>query len=293
MTRTARLDQRHAMHEFGTVYGATPEVRVNRLENRLDPQVPFPHRHDFYHLVIVISGGGWHEIDFWRYPVRSHQIFFMKPGQVHSWRLSARTSGYVVEFGNEVALEISRGSYAAVSPERIADHIDLTRAPVSQRSSVQTLLGIMLGEYERQATDFEIALRHYLIPLLITLARLGHEAKRPESRKTDDPLLVAFFRLIEEHFRKEHEVTFYSRQLKTTSKALTMRVSRAVGRSARGVIQDRCLLEAQRLLAYSNLAIAEIGYELGFEDPNYFSRFFRKMTGVTPGAFRVKARPAL
>lgn len=152
------------------------------------------------------------------------------------------------------------------------------------------LLKLMLDEYEGRASEFETALRHYLIPLLIALSRLERGEKTPETKAIADPLLNGFLLLVEENFRAEHEVSFYSRQLKTTSKALTMRMSRALGRSARAVIQDRCLLEAKRLLAYSNLAIAEIGYALGFEDPNYFSRFFRKATGAAPGEFRTRVK---
>jgi AraC-like DNA-binding protein len=268
-----QLKKRHQMHEFGTVHGATRGIRVNRLERRLTPLVPFPHRHDFYHLVVVLNGGGWHEIDFHRHAVQPHQVFFMKPGQVHSWKINKSSKGYIIEFGSD-ATDLR---FLSEMPDRLR---------LSNR--VADLVKFMLDEYERQATDFEALLRHYLAVLLIELAR-GSAGKK-KSTHGSDPLLDRFLELIEEQFRKEHRVEFYAQRLKTTPKALTMRASRALGQSARAVIQNRCLLEVQRLLAYSNLTIAEIGYELGFEDPNYFSRFFRTLSKSTPGDFRDKVK---
>jgi AraC-like DNA-binding protein len=260
------------MHEFGTVLGVGHGVRVNRLEKRLTPLVPFPHRHDFYHLVIVTAGKGWHEIDFHRYPVQPLQAFFMKPGQVHSWKLSKGTTGYIVEFGNDAT--------DSRTFTEIPDQISLPRLPA--------LVNLMLEEYENQLKGFETSLQHYVAALMIELSRSVREKKTDHAAA--DPVLDRFLELVEEHFRKKHRVEFYAKTLRTTPKAITMRASRSLGRSARSVIQERCLLEAQRLLAYSNLTIAEIGYELGFEDPNYFSRFFKTMSHSSPGAFRDRVK---
>ena len=273
-------DKLHEMHEFGTVYGATQEVRVNRLEDRLDPLVPFPHRHDFYHLVAVTSGQGWHEIDFHQNAVGPFQVFFMKPGQVHSWQLHPKTAGFVVEFGSDALFE--------KTVDQLPDHIDLSLVSKVTRDSFFKVLELMLNEYEKRGAEFESSLRHYLVPVFIELARASPE--KTKVKPTSDPLLNQFLQLVDRFFKTEHGVTFYAKQLKTTPKAITMRVTRGLGKSARAVIQDRFLLESKRLLAYSDLSISQIAYELGFEDPNYFARFLKKSTGMSPGAFRAKTR---
>ncbi|MFL5813621.1 MAG: helix-turn-helix domain-containing protein [Bdellovibrionia bacterium] len=272
MSSHNHLKKRHRMHEFGTVLGVGHGVRVNRLEKRLDPLVPFPHRHDFYHLVIVTAGKGWHEIDFRRYPVQPLQAFFMKPGQVHSWKLNQGTKGFIVEFGSDAS--------DTRTFTEIPDQINLPHIP--------TVVKLMLDEYENQLQGFEASLQHYVAALMIELTRYASEKKTADS--ASDPALDRFLELVEEHFRKEHRVEFYAKLLRTTPKAITMRASRSLGRSARSVIQERCLLEAQRLLAYSNLTIAEIGYELGFDDPNYFSRFFKTLGHSSPGDFRSRVK---
>lgn len=91
---------------------------------------------------------------------------------------------------------------------------------------------------------------------------------------------------MEKHFQKEHAVEFYASLMGTTTKALTTQISRALAKPAGAVIQERCLVEAKRILAYSSLPISQIAYELGYEDPNYFARFFKRKAGMSPGEFR-------
>ncbi|MGZ3726505.1 MAG: helix-turn-helix domain-containing protein [Pseudobdellovibrio sp.] len=277
------------MYDFGTVHGNTQEVRVNLLENRLNPKVPFPHRHDFYQIVVMMTGSGWHEIDFRRLPAGPLQIYFSKPGQVHDWNISAKTTGFVIEFGREaVVVQSSNLIHPTWSVDQLADHFDLSTIPKRRCDIVCGLFKLMHDEYENEATDFETALRHYLMALLIDLRRCV-KAKVDSTWETD-PVLEGFIDLVEANFKEEHEVEFYAKKLKTTSKAITMRVQRSLGKSARTLIKDRCLLEAKRLLAYSNFVISDIGYELGFDDPNYFSRFFKRHSGLNPSEFREKAK---
>jgi AraC-like DNA-binding protein len=279
----------HSMSEFGTVFGATQIIRVNRLEKRHKPLVPFPHRHAFYHLVAVTSGYGWHEIDFERFSISPGKVFFMKPGQVHSWHLSEKTQGFVIEF-EESAIPTKGPETGTILQivKSLQAHYAHSKTKAKYPSKVFGILKAMLSEYEDQASNFELALKHYLTTLLIELSRLNEStATQPLSV---DPTLDRFFSLIEENYQKQHEVAFYAQQLAASSKSLTMRSFRAYGKSARTFIQDRLILESKRMLAYSNLSIAEIGYELGFEDPNYFSRFFREHVGATPGDFRNKTR---
>jgi AraC-like DNA-binding protein len=260
----------------------TQEIRANRLERRLEPVVPFPHRHSFYHLVIIRSGNGWHEIDFERHRVRPHQVFVMKPGQVHSWKMARDTKGYILEFGSE---SVFQGTIPALLSE-LPPLVQFGRSGAWEK--IHHLLEYMIEEYEALPAGFESCLVFYLSAILIELSRA--EKGRSQEMKSLDPFIARYLELVERNFRREHRVQFYADLMETTPKALTMRASRSLGQSARDVIQDRCLLESKRLLAYSNRTIAEIGENLGFEDPNYFSRFFRENAGLSPGAFRERAR---
>ena len=276
-----------SMKDFGPVNGILQEVRVDRLEDRRNSIVAFLHKHNFFQLMVIVRGGGWHEIDFCRYVIQPNQLFFVKIGQVHSWQLGPKTSGFLVEFNRETIAHNSTVICPSWSIGKISDQIGLKRVSSPVRRDISSLFELMFEEYTNERPDFETALKHFLIPMLIDLHRLS-DGKIVNPRDVD-PLLDHFLSLVEENFNTNREVRFYSKKLKVTSKALTMRVIRALGKSARTVVLDRCLLEAKRLLCYSNISISEVAQEIGFEDPNYFVRFFKCQSGLSPGKFRTEA----
>jgi len=97
-----------------------------------------------------------------------------------------------------------------------------------------------------------------------------------------------FVELIERHFRDWQPLSFYAQRLGVSTAQLNNSCRREAGRSAQEMIHDRLLLEARRLLAYSDLDVTGIGYALGFRDPAYFSRFFARRQGVSPSVFRLE-----
>ncbi len=274
----------YSMEDFGSVRGSTKEVRINKIDHRIKPKVPFPHKHDFYKIMAVSSGSGWHEIDFYKYNIQSLQIFFVKPGQVHDWEIPTKTLGYFVEFDKEALIYNSISSHLSSSLNQLPDHFDLLKSPEAIQRRLWDLLRLMFNEYCTGGSNFEISLRHYLMALLIELRRLSPG----KMRVVNDSLIERFQNLVEDNYCSEPGIEFYADALRMTPKALTMRAKRSLGKSAGGIIQGRRLLEAKRLLAYSNHTISQLAYEVGFDDPNYFSRFFRKATRMSPGDFRQK-----
>jgi AraC-like DNA-binding protein len=103
-------------------------------------------------------------------------------------------------------------------------------------------------------------------------------------------VLVQFQNKVEEKFKTEHGLEYYADQLGISPRALTMRTTRHLKKSGREVIFDRLLLEAKRMLAYTEHSISNIGYELGFDDANHFSRFFKMQSGQTAQVFRQQNR---
>lgn len=276
--KTHSLHQLHPLESLGVRLATSGEIRVERIEHRLSPKVPFPHRHDFYHFLLLEKGSGWHEIDFQRFKAKAGQLFLMRPGQVHAWQLGAGTRGYVLEF-TRASLPRNRKT------EEIWKFLDTVPAMIrsAKEEELSATLKLMLGEFNERGADYRLSLEHLLLTLLLKLARERFPA--PTAGATDS-LVQRFQALVEENFSRLHKVDEYARHLGVTPKALTTKISRALGRSAGAVIQERCLAEAKRLLAYSELPVARVGYELGYDDPNYFARFFRKHVGMAPGKFR-------
>ncbi len=275
----------HPMRSFGVVSGITHQVRVTRLEDRLNPAVPFPHKHNFYHLVFITKGSGWHEIDFKRHVVKAGAMFFMMPAQVHSWSMSKETCGIVVEFEN---LSMFSSDEAFVLSEALRPAVDYLSLTGVQKNAIHTVYEELLKEYEAEEKDFEILLRLNLAKLLILFSRFIQDTPVKVSRISK--FRDEFNDLIEKNYKIHHNVDFYAKTMGVATKSLTAKVNRNIGKNVREIIQDRCILESKRLLAYSDLSVSEIALELGFEDPNYFTRFFKLKTKTNPGKFRQKVR---
>jgi AraC-like DNA-binding protein len=99
---------------------------------------------------------------------------------------------------------------------------------------------------------------------------------------TNVEIIRAFNFLVERHFKEYHSVVDYAELLNKAPKTLSNLFKKLGNKSPLQFIQDRLLLEAHRLLKYSDKSISEIGYEIGFKDVQAFSRFFKKQEGVSP-----------
>lgn len=267
------LRKLHPLEAFGNIPVGSGDVRVERLEARLLPRVPFPHKHDFFHILHIERGSGWHEIDFQRFAVKPGAFFLVKPGEVHGWALGTGTRGTVLEF-TQASLPADGAWLETLSG--LPSHAVFG-------NNEAALLGIMRLEFEEKRQGYRLSLQHLLAAFLLAAARRGGVKVAGKAGRS---LAERFQALVEKHFRGEHGVEFYARTLGIAPKALTRQASATLGRSAGTVIQERVLLEAKRLLAHGGLSVAEIAYELGYEDPNYFTRFFRKKAGLSPGKYR-------
>ena len=278
----SKINFLHPIESLGIKQVSLNGIRVERLEDRLDPKVPFPHKHDFYQIIVMEEGGGFHQIDFEKHKVTNHSVFVMKPAQVHSWKLASKVKGFVIEFNLE---SISRDlrSFSEVM-DRLLFSVDVLLLEEKADQDLKNLCREMFYEFQERPVYSETVLTSMLSIFILRLVREMTD-HAPPRLKTDDRA-DKFHRLVEENFQKEHRVEFYARKMNLTPKSLTMQMTRLLGKSPRAIIQDRFMLEAKRLLAFSDMSVADIGFALGFEDPNYFTRFFRQHEKISPAQFR-------
>lgn len=281
-----KTNVQHSIKEFGILEVTMSGIRVEKIPVRVKPAVPFPHKHDFYQIMFITSGSGSHQIDFKKYSIKPHQIYIMKPGQIHSWQLSRNIDGFIIEFNLDSLQEENFGGMSLLG--QVPFLPDLLELKTGVQKNIKKIIEVMDEEFQTKSLFNDLCLRNYLSGLLLQFIRENKTIEAEDRKHFASP--ERFRLMVENHFRSEHRVEFYARELKLTPKALTMQVSRTYGRSPRALIQDRCLLEAKRYLAFSSLSIAEIGYELGFEDANYFTRFFRSHEKITPVQFRKKLK---
>ena len=102
-----------------------------------------------------------------------------------------------------------------------------------------------------------------------------------------DKRVLKLIALIDEHYLREREVSFYANEMSLSEKRLGLLTKQALGNTIKGILQQRMLLEAKRLISRENLSFKSIAFQLGFADASYFSRFFKKYSGHTPEQFRL------
>jgi AraC family transcriptional activator of pobA len=262
----------------------------SRLSRHLETHkfIQRPHKHNFFILLLITAGTGTHSIDFRNYEVATGTVFFLKPGQVHSWQLSKDCEGHILFFSMEFyswgfpVKTLSTFPFYA-SPSHPSD---LILSP-DQVTDIAQIFSQIEKETESSVWAKKEMLRSLTEILLISLARiyqtthqLSHTGMVAEDR----------FRILEEtiekHFRSNRHANFYADRLNLSLRQLNRLTKASVEKTISEILLDRVILESQRLLTYSDETVATIASQLGFDDPSYFSRLFRKKIGLTPEQFR-------
>lgn len=142
-------------------------------------------------------------------------------------------------------------------------------------------------EYEQEYPGRNVMFEWLLFSLLTKVGRKLEASTH--NQKKSGRYEVRFKRLsamIEQHYKEHQKIQFYADQLHTTCMGINRTCNVVAGKSLNELLQNRLILEAQRYLIYTSAPASLIAYDLGFKDPAYFSRFFKRRVGLTPGEFR-------
>jgi AraC family transcriptional regulator, transcriptional activator of pobA len=254
----------------------------------LKSTLPYPHRHDFYHIAWVTRGSGHHIIDSIQYEVKPNTLFFMAPGQIHDFVLSEDATGFTINFSAEF-FAFRMHSRQSLTDIPIFDFDNLNSAlyvDEMQAESLRIVLDLIIEEYNKEAAGFEDVIWSYLRIFLIKVSRIAVPESGNDLSTRSQLLARRFKSALEKNFITINEANDYARLLKVTERALNEATRQALGSTAAQLIRERVMLEAKRLLLHSDISIAEIAERLGFDDPAYFSRCFKKHTSRSPIAFR-------
>ncbi len=247
-----------------------------------------PNRINFYEILWITEGAGTRYIDFQAYEIRPNSWFFLTPGQVHYWDVPQPINGYVMPFQGDF-LDLDPSSQGLLRNLDFFHRID--RAPVMYLDDEQTqvmagLIDHLMKEYQTRDFGRAILLRAIVRILLIRLQRF-YKASQPQVAPSSDVLLIdRFQQLIDQHYLNERNVQPYADMMGVTANYLTITAKQVLGQAAGTLIRNRVIMESKRLLAHTDQTIVEICHTLHFEDPSYFSRFFRREVGQSPTVFR-------
>lgn len=255
-----------------------------------NPQLTFPHRHNFYHMVYFTEGKGHFTIDFRNFTISPNQVYFMIPGQVHTWDFNEIPHGYLLNFSSTFFdTFLLRSDYlqqfSFMSGEAAQQVIEISPELVGKHL---TLLQDLLQLAKQPSLQSEDLVRVMLLQFFLLIDRQRDYIFHPRTPQTHVALLKNFKNLIEQHFREEKFPAFYAEKLNISSNHLNQVCKNLLGQQAGELIRERVVLEAKRLLIHPSENISAIAYHLNFNDNSYFTKFFKKSAGMSPEQFRKK-----
>ncbi len=245
------------------------------------------HRHTFYHVVFFTDGAGSHTIDFENFDVKPNQVYFMIPGQVHSWSFEGFTDGYIINFSSSFfqSFLLNPGYCDGFSFFSGDVNDAVINLPDGLHQKVKSLFEEIIKEWEIQAQSADL-LRTLMLQLFILVNRFSAGGNNKGPASYNQILLKNFQKLIEANYKNIKLPKDYAALLYITPNHLNAVCKDLLGMQAGEVIRNRTILEAKRLLTNPQLNITEIAFELNFTDNSYFTKFFKKTEGITPEEFR-------
>ncbi|WP_074408329.1 MULTISPECIES: helix-turn-helix domain-containing protein [Aquimarina] len=168
--------------------------------------------------------------------------------------------------------------------------ISIVELNVKEQNKLDQLHKVFLDELDTVDTIQAEMLRMLMARFIITTTRLIKQQSNYNNLGDQVDLIRNFNILVDTHFRKEHAVGFYAQQLFKSPKTLSNNFAK-FEKSPLQIIHDRIILEAKRLLIYTDKSAKEIAYEIGFEDASHLSRMFKRHTSLSPSEFKKQLKP--
>jgi AraC-like DNA-binding protein len=244
-----------------------------------------------YIKILYLPVGYKLRVDFACYETQRPTLFFISPNQYLELEAVGQENGYFI-FYNRDFYCIQLHDQEVACDGLLFNNIH--NMPKVEASDDEVLfLGYlfreMLEEFKLSDTSLEEMVRTYLKQLLIRATRSWkkqHLDKAVTDRQSDLEFFRKFTQLVEEHYKSKHTVADYADFLCLAPKTITHKFNRLRLPQPNEVIKNRIVLEAKRLLVHTSLTAKEIAYELGYDDPAYFSRLFALKTGESPTGYR-------
>jgi AraC family transcriptional regulator, transcriptional activator of pobA len=287
------------------VHTAPRDLTVDRLDDPREPaQVLWadgfdvrpadrrePHRHDYHELIWVRTGSGRHLIDGEPHPIEEGTVTIIARGQVHVFEEAENLHGAVLRLRDELLPGDSRrlpaewllsGSCGRSVP-----------VPADRVDQFEALLRALDDELKQPPGPESSRLRGHLISVVLLWLERWYDASQvehPDPDKAQVQLLRRFIQVLERDYASHHGAGHYADELGVPPAALSRALSQVTGRGTKELVLDRVMSEAARLLRFTDQNVQQVAQRVGYDDPLYFSRAFKRHFGDSPMAYRAQAQ---
>ncbi len=282
----------YSLHNFSSPERQSQQFQVEIFDAKRHFSVKYPHRHDFFEVLYLLKGSGYHVIDSNKYEIKPPCVFFMSPGQAHKLELSQDIEGYIFIFTADFYLRNQSNQNSLIEfPFFYTIHQDNPPLILENENDVrflETLFRQSISELKTGGESIPEMLRSILDLILTTCAARYQVSENLLNKGKGQIMVKRFFHLIEENYQQNISLNDYANLMGVTANHLTQTVKVLTGKTSLQIIKAKQILEIKRLLVHTNLNVSEIANQLHFEDQSYFTKFFKRETGITPLQYRTE-----
>lgn len=279
----------YSLHNFSSPERKSQQFQVEVFDTKRHFSVKYPHRHDFFEVLYLVKGSGYHVIDSNKYEIKPPCVFFMSPGQAHKLEFSQDIEGFIFIFTSDFYL-LNRSDQNSLIEFPFFYTLKQDNPPLQLESEQDVLFIEQLfiqGISELNKSAYSIEMLRSILDLVLTTCSARYKISDTSISKGRGHILVKrFYQLTEENYLKNWPLSHYASMLAVSPNHLTQTVRQFTGKTSIQVIKMKQILEIKRLLLHTNLNVSEIAIQLNFADQSYFSKFFKRETQLTPLEYR-------
>jgi AraC family transcriptional activator of pobA len=259
-------------------------INIIAIEKAIDLKKPRRIRN--YVLVWCSSGSLTMLVDGNEFELGANSVITITSGQIHYIKKAVVAKGFVLEFTYDFFCKDDK-DIELIFHNSLFCHFAMNEViPLSKSDLVATALVEIEKELKQMPYQYLISIHSRIELILVEINRAkikqGGEIYKP------DALFLKFLETIRASFKKNPGARQIASSLGTTESELNELSRLHTGRTAQNVIHGLVASEAKRLFMYEKLSVKEVAYELGFNDPFYFSNFFKKQTKQSPKMYKEK-----
>lgn len=242
-----------------------------------------PGRDAFYEIYWLKQNKPLHFVEDGKLKVKGDWMYLVPPFRIFSFNPEGK-EGLLIAFNKELlvfeAKEFSLNIFRLFSR-----HGDFSTLFMEEHNSVNlnAILELLTDEYRQMPSNLLLQRTLLKAFLLKLMANRDQELISPNA---NEKRIYHFLLLLENHFKTHRDVDFYAEKLNLSSKRLNQILKERFNRTIGQLLKERIIIEAKHELFAGHGGVKEIAFRLGFFDASYFSRFFRKATGLSPDQYR-------
>jgi AraC family transcriptional activator of pobA len=242
------------------------------------------YRFDYHQVIFMTNGTASFNIDAENRDINAPTVLLIAKDRIHSFRPEKYAQGWILLFADEFI--------STQTSSLFSQFFQLSNIPVNQKHFLKKITSITELIYNcatNKSPNRLLFTRHLLAAFLIALEEMKKQMVLSNTNTNPSKnyeLFNAFLSLLEENFKQENVVGFYANKLSISNRKLGNICKEMLGKTTSQIIEERRIIEAKRLLLYSEFNAQQVAYELGFEDHSYFTKVFKRHTKQTPLRYR-------